>query len=327
MHVFLTIDVECYSGDYEAEVYGDGLGLPFILDACRRHQHRATFFVEALGATKWGDVGVRRICRDLKEQQQDIQLHIHPSVAKVEGLIDCLDRFCVLDEEMQEHLLRVGGTILKSCGVSAISAFRAGDLAANDVTLLAMGRAGITIGSNRDLDGKCSIRSKLNHFFPVVNDISIREGQMDLPITVMRSPFSFMDGAVRHFEVSALGTAEMMNGLRQLKRAGYATATILTHPGEFFRKVNGRYVPVQKNCRRWEALLKFLSQEPCMTVSCVSECEKIMPFRDKIVVPGVPSGTVKSGPRIPMFNPLYSLVRMAQQSRHRLWAWQAGVRP
>jgi len=351
MNIFLTIDVECYSGDYEAEVYGGGLGLPFILDVCRQHGMRATFFVEALGATRWGDAGVRRICQDLKAHQQDIQLHIHPSVAdelkkglnmdmqdkqdkqinrassksscpsmlnpssfdQGSSLADCCDTFSALDGAMQEHLLRVGRTILEGCGAPTISAFRAGDLAANDVTLLAMERAGIKIGSNRDLDGKCSIRSELNHAFPVVNDISVLNGQIDLPVTVMRSPFPFLDGKVRHFEISALGAAEMRDGLRRLKKAGYATATILTHPGEFFRNVNGRYVPIQKNCRRWESLLKFLAIEPGIEVNCVGECADIS-FPER-------------SPVIPRFNPVFSLLRVIEQVRQRIWARRHGVRP
>ena len=33
------------------EVYAEGKGLPFIVDACTRLDGKATFFVEALGAT------------------------------------------------------------------------------------------------------------------------------------------------------------------------------------------------------------------------------------------------------------------------------------
>jgi hypothetical protein len=210
-----------------------------------------------------------------------------------------------------------------------------------------MGRVGIHIGSNRDLDGKCSIRSKLNHTFPVVNDISIYNEQLDLPVTAMRSPFPFFDGRYRHFEISALGEGEMRDGLRRLRKAGYATATILTHPGEFFRRVNGCYVSIQKNCRRWRALLEFLSKEPGIVVRCLSQYGPIMHSQKGNQVTDIAAGIDSAGatedqisPRlrrtdnggcmsessIPMFNPLFSLVRIAQQSKHRLWARSVGVR-
>jgi len=316
MKVYLTIDVECYSGDYDAEVYGEGLGLPFILDSCKRHGLSATFFVESLGATQWGGAGVRRICRDLNDNQQDIQLHLHPSVAMIDGIKDCRDVFRDLEVGMQEHLLRIGRDILRDSGVSKVVAFRAGDLAADAATLIAMDRVGIRLGSNRDLDGKCSIRSKLNHVFPVVNDVSILNGQMDLPVTAMRSMFPFIDGRHRHFEISALGAAEMKDGIRKLQQAGYATVTILTHPGEFFRKVGGRYIPVRKNCRRWEVLLEFLSRESGLVVQCVGDMANERANSGR-----------QTSPSIPLFNPLYSLARIVEQAKHRVWAKAAGVRP
>lgn len=312
MNVFLTVDVECYSGDYEAEVYGHGLGLPFIIETCQRYGIRATFFVEALGATRWGEAGVRRICRDLTEARQDIQLHLHPSVAGMEGLESCRDVFSALDQATQAMLLEEGMGILRRCGATGISAFRAGDLAADAGTLLAMDRACIRIGSNRDLDVKCSIRSKLNHAFPVVNDISVLNGQLDIPVTSLRSPFPVLDGPFRHMEISAVGAAEMRDGLRKLGRAGYATATILTHPGEFFRTVNGRFVPIPKNRDRWERLLCLVAHEPGMMVCPIGGYKGPLP---------------ESSPGIPRLNPWFSLVRVVEQARHRFWAKRHGVRP
>lgn len=116
MKVYLTIDVECYSGDYDAEVYGEGLGLPFILESCNRHGLPATFFVESLGATRWGGAGVRRICHDLNGNQQDIQLHLHPSVARIDGIKDCRDVIRDLEVGMQ-----VSSRLASpSCGIMAL---------------------------------------------------------------------------------------------------------------------------------------------------------------------------------------------------------------
>lgn len=150
----------------------------------------------------------------------------------------------------------------------------------------------------------------------MVNDISTLNGQMDLPVSVMRSAFPMLDGQYRHFEISALGAAEMKAGIRKLRQAGYATVTVLTHPGEFFRQVGGRYVPVRKNCRRWEALLEFLSREPGLSVRCVGDLAKEMTNSGR-----------QTSPSVPLFNPFYSLVRIVEQAKHRVWARTAGVRP
>ena len=105
MHVILTVDVESYTGDYEREVWADGLGLPFILDACRRHGVVATWFVEALGATRWGRAPLRRIVEKLRLEGQDVQLHLHPVVARIDGFEDREDVLCHRDLATQTMLI------------------------------------------------------------------------------------------------------------------------------------------------------------------------------------------------------------------------------
>ena len=169
--------------------------------------------------------------------------------------------------------------ILGDCGVTAIRAFRAGDLAANEDTLKAMESLGILLGSNRDLDFKCSTRSRVNDRFPVGNDLSKAGRVADLPLTVFRSPLPFLDGPYRHLEISAVGLREMTDVLDGMARAGYACATILTHPAEFFRWQGNEAVPILKNCRRLEGLLAFLRERSDLSVLTLSEC------LEKTVVP------------------------------------------
>jgi len=272
LNVCLTVDVETYSGDYDRDVYGEGLGLPFILDTCRRHGLAATFFVETLGATRWGMAGVQRICEDLNSAGQDIQLHIHPVVAQVEWVSDRYDVLWMHDEPTQKRLIELGRRILADCTGRPVEAFRVGDFAANRDTLTAMDHLGILVGSNRDLDTKCSTRSQLNEVFPIRNDVSRLGRIVDLPTSAFRSPLRFLDGPYRHMQVNALGTGEMTDALVRMERAGYACATILTHPGEYFRASGGRLVPIWKNCRRLERLLDFLIAHPSMPVRMVRDC-------------------------------------------------------
>ena len=46
MDVFLTIDVETYTGDYDSDVFAGGLGLPYILRVCKERSMPVTFFVD-----------------------------------------------------------------------------------------------------------------------------------------------------------------------------------------------------------------------------------------------------------------------------------------
>ena len=271
MKVFITVDVECYTGDFEREVWANGLGLDYIVDQCARHGAPATYFVEALCATRWGSEPLERICRRIMEGGQRVELHLHPSVAVLDGFQDQHDVFLNQDRATQLRLLTEGIRCLKQAGVPSVSAFRAGDLAANADTLTAMKEAGLPISSNRDLCLVSSIRTQLNEAFPVANDLSRQDGVLDVPVTCLRSPLPFLDGPFRHLEISAVSSREMCWSLDRLSKEGYAAACILTHPPEFYRWNNGRPWAIAKNCRRFEDLLRFLKSRTDMEACVISE--------------------------------------------------------
>ena len=60
VNICLTVDVESYTEDYEDHVYGKGAGLHYIFETLEEYGVRATFFVESLGATRWGCEPLRR---------------------------------------------------------------------------------------------------------------------------------------------------------------------------------------------------------------------------------------------------------------------------
>jgi hypothetical protein len=312
MKVILSVDVEMYSGD-TAEIWGGGLGLDYILSLCRRHGVRATFFVEALGVTQWGDGYLKEVCRRLLDADQDVQLHVHPGVARLDGLVDREDTLWEQDYDTQVKLIAEGRRILERCGVPSVRVFRAGDLAADEATLKAMATLGIPLGSNRDLDRKSSIHSRINACFPVVNDVSMSGAVTDIPVTVMRSALRRLDGPYRHFEITALSAGEMTGGLLRLQQAGYAAVTILTHPGEFFRRAGGRVLAVEKNRRRLEHVIEFVAGRDDMVFAAMGEIGGVR----------LPSAS----PVIPILPPLSSLRRLAEQAAHRVWARRMGVRP
>ena len=272
LKVFLTVDVECYSGDYEREVYGSGLGLEYILRVLQASGAKATFFVEALGATRWGMRPLQEMSARIGEAGQDLQLHVHPAIARLADYRDTSDVLHLHDTDMQERLLETGLRILTSCG-RTIVAFRAGDMAANEATLEAMRRVGILKGSNRDLDTKRSTRSLLNEVFPVKNDVCEHGGIIDVPVSCFRSPLPIFDGRYRHLEICAVGILELKSCLCKMAGAGYSTACIFTHPREFFAWRNGRATPVVKNCRRLEWLVNYVEAGSFLEWSTMADCD------------------------------------------------------
>lgn len=305
MYVFLTVDVETYVGDYGRDVWGDGNGLDYLLSTLTAYHSKATFFVEALGATRWGREALKDVCSRILTSQQEIQLHLHPSLVVLDGFSDKCDLLCEQSLDTQRALMEMGLRILLECGVGAIAAMRAGDLAANEDTLLAMSEARIPISSNRDLDKNTTIYTRLNDVFPVRNDASRLRDIVDIPVSALRSPFPMFDGPYRHLEISAIGVQEMKDALRKMQRAGYSSAAILTHPQEFFMLHQNRVVPNMKNRRRLEKLISFIDSAPLLRFATLSEAQEHLP---------IPS---QSPPEL-MLNPIYALMRMVSQGKARL---------
>lgn len=319
MKIFLTIDVECYSGDYESEVWAHGLGLPFILDSLSRHRLHATFFVEGLGIRRWGREPTERICKAIREGGHEVQLHLHPSIAKAWGLVDRYDRLWAYDLATQIDLLRQAKEGLNACVDAPITAFRAGDLAANADTLVAMSANGIHLGSNRDRDSKGSIESHLNDLFPVDGDLSTIPlarlmpsssetatdsglascSSLDLPVSSFSSPLAWLDGPARHLQITAVAAGELLAVLRKMAKAGYRTATILMHPGEFYVRTQDGFAPNHKNRKRLEKVLAALAEADAEV--CV--CSEI---RSGIPIPAVSPPAIRGS--LP-----WALVRIAEQ--------------
>jgi len=196
---------------------------------------------------------------------------------------------------------------LRACGVERVVSFRAGDFGANEDTLNAMEAVGLHLSSNRALDQKSSIRSRLNDTFPVRNDLSAMGSMTDVPVTALRSSLPFLDGPYRHMEISAMGLGEIKDGLTRMQQAGYACAGILTHPGEFYRYDRQAAVPIRKNCRRLKGLLDFVTAHPHMEFLAVSDVPRAC---------SIPS----SSPPELKTNAMHSLVRAVEQVVDRLRA-------
>ena len=305
MRIHLTIDVECYSGDYDREVWGHGLGLEFILGTLSRYGIRATFFIETMGIVRWGEDPLRRIAVRIAEEKHDLQLHLHPEVAHNIADSRATNRFFDHTLAMQEQMFAEGLIQWARLGLERVAVFRAGDLAADANTLAAMLRSGITAGSNRDLDTRGSIQSRANSLFTIVNDADESGGIYDMPVSVLRSPLPFHDGIYRHLQITAVSAGEMRYVLERMGRTGYVGATILTHPGEFFTVRDRTIVPNAKNRRRLNSLCAYIAARPARDVSTMRETAMARPRGTR--APPIVRGALS-----------LALVRMVSQARQRM---------
>lgn len=275
--VYITVDVECAeergkspAQGYDLRVWGRfsnqarELGVGFIMEALEARQQRATFFLEPLGAHAFGRDGLAEVAQQMMKRGHDVQLHLHPvqrdARYKSHGRSPAPDDMADYDRETQTALLVEGTRMLAEAGVprERLVAFRAGNFGANNDTWGAMRDAGLVLSSNYNpgyFDKRCQMRRA--DASPGL--FQVEPGLWELPISNMVEA----SGRLRHVQITALSSEEMMAYLLEARRIGLGEVTLVTHSFEFchidsIEKATGR--PNRVNVRRLEALTRFLHE-------------------------------------------------------------------
>lgn len=181
--VYITFDVECSMGGAWNDPslkpvpprlgmmgeYGDKrLGIPLICDILKQSNLKATFFVEPFNADLGYPGETEPVVQHLIEQEQDVQLHIHPNhihygLHKAGKEYRMTDQMADLSVDKQHEMLTRGADLLEEWGGVRPLAFRAGNMGASESTLEAMSRAGLWIDSSYTfpyVGGQCRFQEK-----------------------------------------------------------------------------------------------------------------------------------------------------------------------
>ena len=247
-------------------VGGEEQGLGFLLDTFARHGTRATFFVEALQTSWFGDAPMGAVVERVLAADQDVQLHLHPcwtafrepewkSRLGAGGPDDNCDGRST--EELQD-LIEEGLAALHRMGVPRPVALRTGNLRADRNVYRAMAACQLPLASNVGLG--------LN--LPVDPALRLRggkhriEGVLEVPVLSYIQPAFGRRQADRLFTTTATSTFETEALLWAAREAGAQTIVLLTHPFEFIK--GDRLDPARQrvnriNQRRLEWLCAFLA--------------------------------------------------------------------
>jgi hypothetical protein len=313
--VFITIDVECseerpFAGvvrppiDYELRVWGRfenqsrELGIGLIMDVLEASKLRATFFVEVLGAAFFGEDRLAEVCRGITARGHDVQLHVHPILRQADwhsqGIEPPVDDIGAYSTDEQVAMLREGLDILERCDVprDQVHAFRAGNYGADNRTWSAMKQVGLTVSSNYNasyLGDSCRIDwpTRENALFDT------GEGVLELPISNFVEP----SGRLRHLQLSAVSTGEMIHYIEQAPALGVQEVTIVTHSFEFFHldSVAARKArPNRLNIARLEKLCRYLRDR-----SDQVEVRTVASLATEAVAPSKAPGPLPRGARLP----------------------------
>jgi hypothetical protein len=256
MDVYITTDTEVwprtrggrasdFAADLAEDVYGvtdEGeFGIGFQMDLLESFQLRGVFFVESLFATAVGEGPLSRIVETIQQRGHEVQLHVHPEWLQLGAGALLTERsgknLKDYTFDAQTVLIAKGLENLRACGAREITAFRAGNCAANFDTLRALHRIGIPRDSSYNisyLHSDCGLRTNRPLLQP-----GVLEGVQEFPISF----FQDWPGHHRPVQVAACSTAEIQAALSTAHAYGWRSFVVISHS---FEMLKGRHTPNAK---------------------------------------------------------------------------------
>lgn len=274
--VYFTVDVECAEAriragsrvpalDFDLRVWGRfanrrrELGIGLFMSELEACGFRGTFFTEVLASHHFGRKALAEVVEAMVRRGHDVQLHLHPVLRDPEAAVPVEDNIGAYSVDEQVALLTEGLELLAAAGAprQQLRAFRAGNFGANNDTWRAMARVGLSLSSSYNpsyVDEDCMIRPQAPSADLFASGV---EGIWELPIANFVQP----DGGLRHLQLCAVSSAEMIDSLEQCAALGIGHVAILSHSFELSvvdsvarRRGHADYVTLQ----RLRALLRFL---------------------------------------------------------------------
>lgn len=267
LNVFLTVDVEIwpqrwdldpgnFSRYFDTYIIGKtasgGFGLPFQLGLLAEHGLKAVFFVEPLFAFEFGMQPLREIVSMIRGFGQEVQPHLHTEwVGKMThsilpGRVGINMRQFSKDE--QTFLIAKGLENLRSCGVEAPCAFRAGSFGANRDTLRAVAKNGLKIDSSYNLASQHGAFLEDELWQPGLFD-----GVKEFPVTV----YGDILGRRKHAQINTTSYREFAHILQQAHARRWHSSVIFWHSAELLNESRSRRDPVAIS--RLEKLCRYLA--------------------------------------------------------------------
>jgi hypothetical protein len=250
--------------------YGD-VGVQYQLDMFDRYGLKAVFFVDPMPALIWGNGAIEDVVSPILKRGHDVQLHIHTEWLEYSGnknpLGDRIGRN-IKDFSLseQQQLLDYARNILIEVGVPSPVAFRAGNYGANDNTLRALSKLGMQYDSSHCPGiavSDCGIDLPKTQIAPAIHC-----GVTEVPIAAIAS----RAGCLRHAQLTALSSREMISAVEFAARQKAAQFTLVSHSFELMSRDRSKINKVVK--RRFEALCLALSNMPNIKTTMYKDIDR-----------------------------------------------------
>lgn len=239
--------------------YEGNFGIARIMEIMESHRARATFFLNVYESAKHGETLISRAARMICERGHDLQLHTHPRpMFPFYGMSQA-----TLDEQIV--ILRKGVSLLERWTSTNVVAHRSGAFAANIDTL----RAAAAVGLRAD----CSLSSGSHVTVPLAEQLGAtnavqRFGDVwEIPMTCFDQVRLGEWYSRRMLDIEACSLAEIKCVTRWAVGQGLPTVCLLMHSFTFSRRCR----PNLRAIRRFDSLLKWLSQQPDVEIGTIEQ--------------------------------------------------------
>ena len=274
-NIYVTIDTEYSAGLYQSlgkharvenfarsigcETPGGGVGISYQMDVFERHGLKGVFFVDPMPAMVWGREAIADIVGPIVERGHDVQLHLHAEWLALAGEANPLGNrtgrnMADFDLEDQATLIDYARDVLVAAGAPAPVAFRAGNYGANDDTLRALAQLGIRYETSHCpgiTKGECAIQ-----LGPDDRHVMEHCGVVQVPIGCIED----IGGGLRHAQLTALSSSEIIAAARHAHEQGIASFTLVSHSFELLSRDRRRINQIVKS--RFEKLCAKIAADP-----------------------------------------------------------------
>lgn len=229
---------ENFARSIACETSAGAVGIFHQMDVMERNGLRGVFFVDPMPALVWGLEAIRAVVEPIVVRGHDVQLHLHTEWLALAGRKNPLDgrtgqHLHCFGYEDQVTLIGLARDYLVAAGAPPPVAFRAGNYAADDNTLLALRHHGIRYDSSHvpgiaNSDCRITLGARDHR-------VVRHQGAIEVPVGSIRS----LRG-LRHAQVTALSAWEMGAALRYAVKHHVPMLTIVTHSFELLSRDRSR---------------------------------------------------------------------------------------
>lgn len=269
--VYITIDTEYASslaGLGRAENFARSIagetpegpaGVFYKMRLMERRGLKGVFFVDPMPALLWGREAIVDVVRPIVEAGHDVQLHCHTEWLELAGSANpfggrtgrniadfAFDEQCAILEWARDTLV--------AAGAPRPVAFRAGNYGANDDTLHALAEIGLAYDTSHTpgiADSACRISLTRRHRRPIRHC-----GVIEVPTGCIRA----FGGGLRHAQVTAISSDEMLAAIRHARDHHLSSFTLVSHSFELLCRARMRVNTILQ--RRFEKLCKGIAEMP-----------------------------------------------------------------